>query len=104
MKIHEYQAKELLRKYGVTTPRGIPCFTVDEAVQRVGYEHVYSLVSYAVALQVLVRPLEAYQIEADELWRMSVSGEKSGAGVPMPKSPPPPPMSPWENAATAAWS
>jgi succinyl-CoA synthetase beta subunit len=32
MKIHEYQAKELLRKYGVVTPRGIPCFTVDEAV------------------------------------------------------------------------
>jgi succinyl-CoA synthetase beta subunit len=32
MKIHEYQAKELLRKYGVITPRGIPCFTVDEAV------------------------------------------------------------------------
>ena len=32
MKIHEYQAKEILRKYGVTTPRGIPCFTVDEAV------------------------------------------------------------------------
>jgi len=32
MKIHEYQAKELLRRYGVTTPRGIPCFSVDEAV------------------------------------------------------------------------
>ena len=32
MKIHEYQAKELLRKYGVPTPRGIPCFSVDEAV------------------------------------------------------------------------
>jgi succinyl-CoA synthetase beta subunit len=32
MKIHEYQAKEILRKYGVTTPRGVPCFTVDEAV------------------------------------------------------------------------
>ena len=32
MKIHEYQAKELLRKYGVITPRGIPCFSVDEAV------------------------------------------------------------------------
>jgi succinyl-CoA synthetase beta subunit len=32
MKIHEYQAKEILRKYGVTTPRSIPCFTVDEAV------------------------------------------------------------------------
>jgi succinyl-CoA synthetase beta subunit len=31
MKIHEYQAKELLRQYGVVTPRGIPCFSVDEA-------------------------------------------------------------------------
>ena len=33
MNIHEYQGKELLRKYGVTTPRGIPCFSVDEAVK-----------------------------------------------------------------------
>ncbi len=33
MKIHEYQAKELLRKYGVPTPRGVPCFSVDEAVE-----------------------------------------------------------------------
>jgi len=32
MKIHEYQAKEILRKYGVATPRGIPCFSADEAV------------------------------------------------------------------------
>ena len=33
MKIHEYQAKEILRNYGVTTPRGFPCFSVDEAVE-----------------------------------------------------------------------
>ncbi len=33
MKIHEYQGKEILRKFGVTTPRGIPCVTVDEAVK-----------------------------------------------------------------------
>jgi succinyl-CoA synthetase beta subunit len=32
MKIHEYQAKEILRKYGVITPRGVVCFSVDEAV------------------------------------------------------------------------
>lgn len=32
MKIHEYQAKELLKQYGVTVPRGFPAFTVDEAV------------------------------------------------------------------------
>jgi len=33
MKIHEYQAKEVLRKFGVLTPRGIACFTVDEACE-----------------------------------------------------------------------
>jgi succinyl-CoA synthetase beta subunit len=33
MKIHEYQGKEILRKYGVATPRGIACFSVDEAVE-----------------------------------------------------------------------
>jgi succinyl-CoA synthetase beta subunit len=33
MKIHEYQAKEILRKYGVATPRGIACFSVEEAVK-----------------------------------------------------------------------
>ena len=33
MKIHEYQGKEILRKYGVPTPRGVPCFSVDEAVK-----------------------------------------------------------------------
>src|SRR5437868_11734014 len=33
MKIHEYQAKELLREFGVETPCGIACFSVDEAVE-----------------------------------------------------------------------
>ncbi|AKJ69036.1 MULTISPECIES: ADP-forming succinate--CoA ligase subunit beta [Pandoraea] len=33
MKIHEYQGKEILRKFGVAVPRGIPCFSVDEAVK-----------------------------------------------------------------------
>lgn len=32
MKIHEYQAKEILKKFSVTIPIGIPCFSVDEAV------------------------------------------------------------------------
>ncbi|HSN19394.1 MAG TPA: ADP-forming succinate--CoA ligase subunit beta, partial [Usitatibacter sp.] len=32
MNIHEYQGKELFRKFGVATPRGIPAFSADEAV------------------------------------------------------------------------
>ncbi len=33
MNIHEYQSKELFRKYGITVPEGRPAFTVDEAVK-----------------------------------------------------------------------
>jgi len=33
MKIHEYQGKEILKKYGVPVPRGIPCFSVEDALK-----------------------------------------------------------------------
>jgi succinyl-CoA synthetase beta subunit len=33
MKIHEYQGKEIFRKYGIATPRGFPAFSVDEALE-----------------------------------------------------------------------
>ena len=32
MKIHEYQGKEIFRKYGIATPRGFPAFSVEEAL------------------------------------------------------------------------
>ena len=32
MNIHEYQAKEIFRRYGIPTPKGIPAFSVGEAV------------------------------------------------------------------------
>lgn len=53
--------------------QGLRCYTVDEAVQRVGYDQIYDLVATAVASQVLVRPLVTYGIDADELWESSVS-------------------------------
>jgi succinyl-CoA synthetase beta subunit len=36
MNIHEYQAKTVLRGFGVSVPRGIPAFSVDEAVKAAG--------------------------------------------------------------------
>jgi len=33
MNIHEYQAKAVLREFGVPVPRGVPAFSVDEAVK-----------------------------------------------------------------------
>jgi len=31
MKIHEYQGKQIFAKHGIPVPKGIPCFTVDDA-------------------------------------------------------------------------
>jgi succinyl-CoA synthetase beta subunit len=36
MKIHEYQGKELFRKYGVPVPFGVPAMSVDEAIKAIG--------------------------------------------------------------------
>jgi succinyl-CoA synthetase beta subunit len=36
MNIHEYQAKELYRQYGIPTPKGLPAFSVEEAVKAAG--------------------------------------------------------------------
>lgn len=33
MNIHEYQAKQIFRDYGVTVPEGVPAFSVEEAVE-----------------------------------------------------------------------
>src|ERR1700750_1593397 len=33
MNIHEYQAKAVLREFGVPVPRGVPAFTVEEALK-----------------------------------------------------------------------
>ncbi|MDQ5977550.1 MAG: hypothetical protein QG602_522 [Verrucomicrobiota bacterium] len=52
---------------------GLRCYTVEEAVNRVGYEHIYELVCTAVASQVLVRPLCTYGLEAEDLWQNSIA-------------------------------
>ena len=33
MKVHEYQGKELFRKYQIPTPDGVPVFSVEEALK-----------------------------------------------------------------------
>jgi len=33
MKIHEYQGKEIFKKYNIATPNGIPAFSVEEALE-----------------------------------------------------------------------
>ena len=34
MNIHEHQAKQILKKYGVFVPKGVFAFTVDELIEK----------------------------------------------------------------------
>ena len=51
---------------------GARCLTIEDAVARVGYDEVYWLVSYAVSVQVLNRPVAVYGLESDQMWAHSV--------------------------------
>lgn len=44
MKIHEYQAKELFRKFAIPVPRGRAAFSVDEAMEAAGELGAYPVV------------------------------------------------------------
>jgi len=65
VKIHEYQGKELLRRFDVPTPRGIPAFSVDEAVK---------------AAETLNRPVAVVKAQ------IHAGGRGKGGGVKVAKS------------------
>lgn len=53
--------------------RGERCTSVSAAVNMIGFENIYEMVANAVAEQVLVMPLAAYSLEAEEFWLQSVA-------------------------------
>lgn len=55
------------------SPHGEPCEDVEEAVNRVGFNEVYKLVSYAATAHLLLRPLLSYGLETNDTWRLAVS-------------------------------
>jgi succinyl-CoA synthetase beta subunit len=87
MKIHEYQAKDLLRKHGVTTPKGVACFSVDEAVaaaEKIGGD------TWVVKAQIhaggrgkgggvkIVKSIEDVRKAADEILGMTLVTHQTG--------------------------
>ena len=49
------------------------CYDVEAAVGRIGVLKVYEIVAYAAAAPLLMRRLSTYAVEAEDLWRRSVS-------------------------------
>jgi len=88
MKIHEYQGKELLRQFGVVTPRGVACFSVDEAVAAA--QHLGGTV-WVVKAQIhaggrgkgggvkVAHTLEAVRLAAQQILGMHLVTHQTGA-------------------------
>jgi len=53
--------------------RGGVCSTLDEAVNRVGFNEVHRLVATAAASAVVVQSLSAYGLDDKDMWRESIS-------------------------------
>jgi HD-like signal output (HDOD) protein len=53
--------------------RGAQVDTIVEAIQRVGVAGVHELVTFAVASQLIGRPLVSYSMEAQSLWHRAVA-------------------------------
>jgi succinyl-CoA synthetase beta subunit len=67
VRLHEYQSKELLRKYGVQTPRGYPCFDlreVEKAAKRLGKVLVKPQIHLGEASACLQSPMATSRTEA----------------------------------------
>ncbi len=87
MNIHEYQAKELLRRYGVNVPRGGAAFTVEEA-EKVAKDLGGSL--WVVKAQIhaggrgkaggvkVVKSIDAVKLEAQRMLGMTLVTHQTG--------------------------
>lgn len=79
MNIHEYQAKEVLKKYGVAVPEGYPAFNVNEAVEAARTLHSNGNNVFVVKAQIhaggrgkaggvkVVKTIEDVRIQATEI-------------------------------------
>jgi HD-like signal output (HDOD) protein len=66
-------ARVLQTANSVVYGAGLRCNSVEYAVNRIGFNRIFEIVANAVAEQVLVQPLTAYAIEADDFWSRSVA-------------------------------
>lgn len=51
----------------------VPCGTIEEAVQRVGYNEIYELAMLVLGLEFHGRPLRTYGLESQTMWSHSIS-------------------------------
>jgi HD-like signal output (HDOD) protein len=57
----------------LSVAKGEPCFTVEDAINHVGFADIYALVAEVSASQIFVNPLNAYGVDAEQVWRLALS-------------------------------
>lgn len=53
--------------------RGLPCMSIEEAVNRIGFREVYHFVAVAVSSALVAQPVPAYGRDSLEMWTDSVA-------------------------------
>lgn len=53
--------------------QNLPCFTIEDAINTLGFGYIQTLINQVTRSQALDRPLEAYGLSTDECWRWSVA-------------------------------
>ena len=44
MNIHEYQAKEILRKFGAKVPKGIVILSIEEILKKIDFQRIQNII------------------------------------------------------------
>jgi HD-like signal output (HDOD) protein len=57
----------------LSAARGESCVLVEDAINRIGFDRICSLVAYVAKAQVFSRAASLYGIDAEELWRWSIA-------------------------------
>ncbi len=57
----------------LATARGLSCLSLEDAMQQIGFNRLAAMISQVAKAQVFSRPVSLYGLDAEELWRWSVS-------------------------------
>jgi HD-like signal output (HDOD) protein len=57
----------------LASARGLQCLNVEDSINRIGFNSIAQMVSQVAKAQVFSRPVGLYGLDAEELWRWSIS-------------------------------
>ena len=67
MNIHEYQAKEIMRKFGISVPKGVPIFDINEVENKSKIFKFYHFIFVIISMAIILILLTTYKLKINFL-------------------------------------